>query len=245
MEITAGLSEIAGAIIGDGWIQSKRDSIFISGHKTEDRLYYANYLAPLFSKEFKLDVQPREFSYWRTFGISIHRKFVIKSLLDVGLPRGEKAKTVRIPRIFKDDTKLGAHLLRGIFDTDGNIYFGKYNSPWRKGVLHDVPRLSITSISKGLIEDIKDIADKLGIKYANPKPSPIRGNRSPCFKFEVNRISSLEKWNKLIGTSNPKHKTKFEIWKRFGFCPSKTSLEERIKILKGDINPNIYYAGVE
>jgi len=35
----------------------------------------------------------------------------------------------------------------------------------------------------------------------------------------------------FIGFNNPVHITKYQIWKKFGFCPPNTNLQHRIRIL--------------
>lgn len=35
---------------------------------------------------------------------------------------------------------------------------------------------------------------------------------------------------------NPVHLTKYDIWKKFGFCPPRTKLQQRIDILEGKID---------
>jgi len=45
-----------------------------------------------------------------------------------------------------------------------------------------------------------------------------------------------------IGFKNHKHKTKVEIWNRFGYYPPNTTLKARDAILKGELDPSIYYS---
>lgn len=50
LRITPEIAEICGAIIGDGWIESRGNALYIAGNKIEDKDYYDYYLAPLISK---------------------------------------------------------------------------------------------------------------------------------------------------------------------------------------------------
>lgn len=52
----------------------------------------------------------------------------------------------------------------------------------------------------------------------------------------VSGKDNLDRWIKTIGFSNPVHLTKFQIWDKFGFCPPKTTLRERLKILNGELD---------
>lgn len=45
---------------------------------------------------------------------------------------------------------------------------------------------------------------------------------------------NLEKWISEIGFHNPKHFTKYQIWKEFGHCPKKMTTPEREAVLRGE-----------
>ncbi|MDP1729534.1 MAG: hypothetical protein Q8L27_05015 [archaeon] len=71
-------------------------------------------------------------------------------------------------------------------------------------------------------------------------------SRSRKIKYSVVLSGGIQanNWFKLIGSKNSKHITKYQIWKEFGFCPPKTTLKERMQMLKKEISPYSYYAGV-
>ena len=46
---------------------------------------------------------------------------------------------------------------------------------------------------------------------------------------------------KLIGIKNPVKLTRYLVWKKFGFCPPHTNLQQRKDILNGKLN--IYNIG--
>lgn len=239
--LTEGISEICGAIIGDGWIQSNESGLFITGNITKDKSYYDDHLVPLIRKELKINIRARQFPYWRICGVSICQPDIIKMFLRLGMLKGKKALGVFIPNIFKKDKKYFIPLLRGIFDTDGSIYFMKDPNPSRKTNFHIRSRIVIVSISKRLIDEIKILTKRIGINHANPGPSHYKTNVHPAYKFEINRRDSIKQWLSLIGTKNLVHQTKIDLWKKFGFVPPNTTLEQRIKTLKGLIKSESYY----
>jgi hypothetical protein len=239
MKLTEGISEICGTIIGDGWIQSNERNMFITGSPTEDKFYYDNYLVPLLNKEIGLKLKGRNFISWRTYGIGIYQKQIIHKFLEIGIPKGKKSKIVFVPKCIRDKKKFFIPLLRGIFDTDGSIYFMK--DPNKKSKFHTRPRIRIVSVSERLVKDIKDLSDILNIKYSNPSASIWGKNPNPSFIFEINRIESINRWWKIVGSNNPAHKTRYKIWKKYGFVPPRTNLNERIRILKRLINPESFY----
>jgi hypothetical protein len=76
--INAEVAELLGAFIGDGWIEKRKKGMYILGNITEDKEYYDNFLAPLFSKHFTL-VIPKEFSYWSVYGICTYKNTSLKN----------------------------------------------------------------------------------------------------------------------------------------------------------------------
>lgn len=247
---TPEIAEICGAFIGDGWIESRKTSLYITGDITEDRPYYNEHLAKLFSKNI-CKIQPRELPYWSVYGLAFYKRKLIGELLELGFIPGKKNNRVRIPKwiINSKDKKILCSVLRGVFDTDGSFFckkdYGKWRKEYRK-LHHCQPRISIKVASKYLIKDIIILADKLGLEYTNPNPRKSkRSNELKTYIFEINSLRSIKNWfEKVVKPANEKHKTKYEIWKKFGFVPPFTSLDERKKILAGKINPYKYYAEV-
>lgn len=92
------------------------------------------------------------------------------------------------------------------------------------------------------MEGVYTLLNELKIKcffrgnYKKQKP-----NWNPTYLVRIDGNINVKRWFELIGSKNPKHITKFQIWKEFGFCPPYTTLEDRKKILKAELNPNIYY----
>ncbi len=229
------IAEICGLIIGDGWIQKRGCSLFITGDITEDREYYDNHLSNLFSKTF-LKTKPKLFPYWKVYGLGIYNKEVINKLIDLGIQPGKKVYTAKIPSWSFDSKEISASLLRGLFDADGSIFcgksYGKYAKGFRLSYHHDM-RLRIGSASKQLCEDIKKLGKNIDLEFVGPrlikgKFSNKRNNHN-FYVLELNKDSSIINFfEKSVIPKNSKHTTKYKIWKRFGFCPPKTNLKETV-----------------
>jgi len=119
-------AELCGAIIGDGWIESDQDALYITGSPTEDKLYYDKHLAPLFSKHF-IDVTPNKFPYWKVYGIVTYKKQAINKALSLGFQAGPKSLDVQIPSYIltsKNEETIKS-IIRGVFDTDGSFWCEK------------------------------------------------------------------------------------------------------------------------
>lgn len=112
-----------------------------------------------------------------------------------------KKDSICIPKIFKvNDIGILCALVRGYFDADGSLYFKSQNKNEQY-----YPRISAASISKELIEDFIQILGMLGFNVKTYKDKD-------CYSIVLNGYSNFERYNKLIGWSNPKHLKKIKRW---------------------------------
>jgi len=243
------LAELLGAFIGDGWIEQSRKGFYITGHLLEDKEYYDSFLGPLFSKYFH-EVKPREFFYWHVYGISCYKKEVIEKCIALGFQTGLKALTAKMPQTVLDCSDLGVikAILRGIFDTDGCFGCGKSRAKtsveWKR-TYHYIPQITITSCSRILLTQSLTLLDKLSIR-AKIRPKNIKGFRSNrnvnnSYVLEVRRFNDVQKWFDIIGTNNPRHQTRYLVWRRYGFLPPRTNITQRKAILAGELDPYSFY----
>ena len=109
--------EVLGAFIGDGWIETDKDALYITGSPTEDKEYYDEFLAPLFSKYFA-PVEPKSFPYWKVYGIVTYKKGIVKRALNLGFQAGHKSTIAKIPDeiVESEDIEVVKAVLRGMFD---------------------------------------------------------------------------------------------------------------------------------
>ncbi|OGJ13371.1 hypothetical protein A3K82_00580 [Candidatus Pacearchaeota archaeon RBG_19FT_COMBO_34_9] len=242
------VAEFCGAVIGDGWIQSNEKSFFLAGDPTEDKEYYDFHMLPLINKILNLELKIKNFPYWKVYGISIHKKEVIKKLLHFGLPKGKKVDVAEIPKwIIKSNKKIMTAFIGGLFDTDGCIFcqkdYTKYATEFTSKY-HSKIRIRISSISKKLISQVFEIMNNLNIRCI--KRELKRGwsnnrNNHNVYIIEINRLEDIKNFFGNILSKNQKHITKYLIWKKFGFCPPQTSIEQRKQILKNKLDPHIFY----
>ncbi len=244
------LAEFCGAMVGDGWIQSNSKSLFLAGNIDEDKEYYDTTMVPLVSKLIT-PVKPRVFPYWSVYGIGIYKTEIIKELLNLGLLKGKKVDIASIPPwIISSSLDIKRAFIRGIFDTDGSIFMQKdyteyaddFNSKY-----HTKSRIRIASISKKLIQDISYLLDSLNFRYTiRSRKGGFRHNRNnnSAYFIEINSICEIHRFFEEIKSHNPKHITKYQIWKKFGFCPPRTTLAQRKDILKNRLDPYKLYAEV-
>jgi len=56
-------------------------------------------------------------------------------------------------------------------------------------------------------------------------------NVNTSYSLNIRRIDDINRFFYVIGTSNPKHKTKYEVWKKIGYLPPYTTIKDRKIIL--------------
>ena len=129
-KITLELAELIGIHLGDGCISvTKRYSEYaLSGDLNEEREYYDNIIVPLFNKIIAIpilnkSIQAKAYPSIGTYGFFIFNKKLVKFFLDLGIKSGSK-KNISIPKKFLNKNLIN-HLLRGLFNTDGSLYFQK------------------------------------------------------------------------------------------------------------------------
>ncbi len=244
-KLTPELAELMGIIVGDGHIDYKKYksttaySIYIAGSCSEDFDYYNNKINPLFLKLFnvKFSLTSRRKD---ELIIRIYSKAIATFFRDLGIKTAKKVDDSKIPNIIlqsNDDIKKG--FLRGIFDTEFSVMFKKDT----KGK-HSRPIISTRMKSQNIIFQLKELLENFGFSIIMYKDRYFdkRSNKFNLgYKLELAGKKNLKKYIELIKFRNPKHLTKIEIWKKFGFCPPKRTYKERLDILKGNLDPNSFY----
>jgi len=247
--LTPELAEICGIHAGDGYLRMRKQNkgeIDISGH-LEEKDYYYNHVIPLFNKVFNLNIKGRYFSRG-SYGFVIYNKKVAQLLNELGFPFGNKSKIVEVPKqILESNEKiLYTRFLRGLFDTDGCLYFqnrktGKNYTEFKRK--HNYyPIISLTSVSKLLMESIGFMLKELGLKHFAYGHQPKNLRDSYRYVIIISGVKRLQRWMELIGIKNSVKLTRYLVWKKFGFCPPHTSLEQRKDLLKDKLN--IYNIGL-
>ncbi|VVC71798.1 LAGLIDADG-like domain protein [uncultured archaeon] len=240
--MTPEIAELAGAIIGDGHIHfsnraGKTDYVIsVAFNCTEDREYVSQ-LSHLFQASFGLTPAIKLMSHCNE--LILRSKFVTQFFSSAGIPQGRKAAVVVIPDAFLTDENLKRACIRGVFDTDFSVAFKK-----KHRTRHTYPVISLSTVSKPLRDQLHSILAGGGFRnvysidriQVTQKGTPVK-----IHELYISGSKELERWMELIGSSNPRHKTKYLIWKRFGFCPPATTLAERQSILSGRISPDSFY----
>ena len=222
----------------------KKD-ISVIGDITEDKEYYDTILTRLFKKAFNIEINPHTKKSNSVYGFYVCKKPIREFFKSLGFPVGKKTYTVSVPKriMDTDDPKVWCAFIRGFCDGDGCLCFNTRKGKYQKilQILHTYPKISLSSVSENILQDISCLLKKIGILHGIYTSKSKKANEKDKRVLQVLGCKRLEKWMKLIGFSNPSLITRYEIFKRYGFVPVRTTIETRKKILEGLINPWIFY----
>jgi len=236
MELTPEFSEILGMFAADGCIQHP-NYICMWGNIYEDKDYYNKIVCPLFSKALNRKIIAHEKKSNSVYGFYICDKEIIKTFKELGFSNN-KTYDVKVPEeiLNNKDEEIIAAFIRGFTDCDGCLTFmkrkGKYKEFKRK--FNTYPRIFIKIASKNMIEDLSYLLNKLNINHTIRLQ---KTNWSNMHILTIRGPKRLEKWMNKIGLNNPAKVTKYQIWKKFGFCPTNICINTRNLILKNELNP--------
>ncbi|MBU0958789.1 MAG: hypothetical protein KKB31_02470 [Nanoarchaeota archaeon] len=205
LKISEDLCEFIGAIIGDGFT-NRYGNLYqtqITGDKDLDFAYYHKRLKPICERLF--NIIPKISERRGALRLNIYSKRLFEMLTQrFKIPARKKCYTVTIPKeIINSKKHLISAVLRGMFDTDGEIVFDKrkrYNKPY--------VRIQYSSISKELTNQVSTILSRLSIKHSTHKP-----NKRKSHVVTINGRENCKKFVENIGFSNPRHSKKIDgLW---------------------------------
>jgi hypothetical protein len=236
MKIDEDIAEIIGMHIGDGCISvNKRYSeYYLGGDLIEEREYHDKWVTPLFNKKIMIPLYNKKVNYKEhpkvgIYGFHIFDKKIVELFKSFGITSGSKIN-IRIPLKIRKNKGLYKRFLRGLFDTDGTIYFNKNTS--KKKPINNQPVIKLGTVSKELCLQILDLLKKEGLHPRLKKPYKGKKDKNKVYTVVIYRRGDINFFINNIGFKNPKHYTKWRIYKKFGFCPSKTTIKKRYEILK-------------
>lgn len=203
-EISPEYAELIGILIGDGCIHRSQKRYMIHVTMSKEEKEWAEGIINLFERLHNITPRLRIMSFKSKKGVTEALRIEIgsRALYDfytkvIGLPSGKKEKTIYIPTIIMGNKNYYPHLIRGIFDAEGDISIER----------NDYPRIKISSSSKKLIDQLKEILKELGfnpqIKY-DIKKKEKNGKITIRHDIRVNGRKNLWKWLRTIGTRNLK-----------------------------------------
>lgn len=208
MPLSEELCELVGAFIGDGCTDSyvtkhgkSKYHLSIIGDSTLDREYHLGKLSAIVKDLFGVVTKAYFRNDKNAMQLNIYSKRVFRLFTErFGFPIGVKTYTVKIPEeILNSEERLIFATIRGIFDTDGCVFFDK-RSPYKK----PYPRIALQIVSGPLFLQLKSVLSNHFFLYTH------HSQKRGTYTLEVYGHEQLSKWMKLIGFSNKRHLNKIE-----------------------------------
>jgi len=229
--------ELLGIYIGDGCLSKtkKYKEFAVLGDITEEKEYYETHVIPMFNEIImkpilNKNVVGKSYPSMGVFGFLIFNDKIFEYFTNLGFKSGPKTN-MKLPKLITEaKPELQKAFLRGLFDTDGSIYFEKNYSA--KHNEHRKPKIKLATTSKTLKNQIKKMCEKFGFKTMNRSPYKGKRDKNTLHELVVYRKNDVERWINEIGFNNSKHKTKIAVWRKLGYCPPKTTIAERRNILE-------------
>jgi intein/homing endonuclease len=235
MQIDDDLAELFGIHIGDGCISvnSRYSEYYLGGDITEERDYHDNWVAPLFNKKIMIPLYNKNVNYKAhpkvgIYGFHIFDKRIVEFFNCYGIKSGSKIN-VGIPSLILNNPNLLKRFLRGLFDTDGTLYFDKNYSA--KNPVNNHPIIKLGTVSKTLAYQVFNSLKNLGLFPRMKKPYKGKNDMNFVYHVLLYRKADIEFFINQIGFKNSKHYTKWQVFKKLGYCPSNTKLQQRRNIL--------------
>lgn len=186
------LAEAIGIILGDGSINRFQVSISISALVDRE---YADYIDILFRRLFKIDVA-RQRIRRNTIYLTLSSRNLVDYLNNMGLKIGDKIRNkLSIPKWILDNENCLKTCLRGLFDTDGCIYYHRH---FTRGREYNDIGWSFRNVNTNLLREFQNFLLKKGFKSKMKENGVWIYNRH-----------DIHRYFDEIGSSNPKHISKY------------------------------------
>ena len=176
-------------------------------------------LKPILGKEVSLIHDRKK----NAFGVSVESPRIRTFFEESGIKIGKKEELF-IPNWIKGNIEYSKAFVRGLFDTDGTISYKQNNTA--KSNLYVVGVVSICLTSQNLILEVSEILRKLNLKHY-VRDYTGKTNERRAYRIDLFRPHHKE-FFQIIGSHNSKHLTKFTVEQKFGHCPTKTTLKQRM-----------------
>jgi len=193
--------EFYGALLGNGWLSAykcgklkkRRWIIGFSGDIKKDREYIKRInkiVKRLFKREGYIKYKPKYGGIELNIG---HKELIHLLNRKLNFPIGLK-KNLKIDNKLLKDWNSTKYIIRGLFDTDGGLFFDK-DKRYKK----IYPIVDITTTSKALIKQLVSILKKHDFKV-------IENYKGVRMKGE----SQMKRWFKEIQPKNSRHVIKYK-----------------------------------
>lgn len=186
------LAELVGILLGDGAISNYQVRVTLD--RNVDRKY-ATFVRNLMHDVFGERPSFMERSEDNTISLTISGAGLVEVLEQEGLRRGNKvAHQVNFPKWVRSKHSYEIACVRGLFDTDGGLYF-------HHKAQRDYLGWCFTSSSKPLLQSVMDILLSLGFNVK-------KAGENKIYMYSLEHIS---RYMNVVSSHNPKNADKLTL----------------------------------
>lgn len=211
----------------------------IYGDMYDDQPYLEFHVSKLIEAAY--GIKPRSYVHPRSATLIL--RTLSRNALDlkesVGIHPGRKTH-LQLPKFLQTSRsgKAVAPFLRGLVDIEGSLRFRRQ---FRSR--HYYPVLECEMGDPPFIKTMHTMLSELGMHVAFRVREPRNGEftRRAKASFYISGWNGINAWLERFGLANAKHLSKLLIAQKYGYCPAHTSLDERLAIIAGEIDPESLY----
>ncbi len=211
----------------------------IYGDMYDDQPYLEYHVSKLIEGAY--GIKPRSYVHPRSATLILRTlsRNALSVKENVGLHPGRKIH-LHLPG-FLQESKNGkeiAPFLRGLVDIEGSLRFRKQFRD-----RHYYPVLECEMGDSPFIKRLHKMLSELGmpVAFRVRAPRTTKFTRRAKASFYMSGWNGINAWLERFGLANAKHLSKLLIAQKYGFCPPHTSLDERLAIIAGEIDPESLY----
>lgn len=229
-------AEIVGIQLGDGCLSRNQRyaEMYIGGDMHEEREYHDTWVKPLYEQTILIPVFGLYMKYvirdsLGIYGCHLFYEEVVQYFEAMGICVGPKLHA-SIPAWILARPKYAKRCLRGLFDTDGSVYFAKNYSA--KYPMYNYARIQLALTSKTIIDQVEQLLKLFGLSPMRIKAYIGTNGKEPTHRIVVHRKADILWFRKHIGFKNSKHVTKFTYFDLYGCCPAHMTVQQRQEQLR-------------
>lgn len=186
---TETLAEVVGIILGDGGVTNYQVKVTLDNKVDKE---YATFVRQLMFQVLGELPSYKERNDDNSICLTLSGANLIDILSTIGIKRGNKIlQQVDFPKWIWKKKEYQIACVRGLFDTDGCVYFHHH---WTKGIKYRNLGLCFTSWSKPLLQSVHEVLRRREIKHS------IQNDE----RIYVYSLKEVKKYFRIFCPSNPK-----------------------------------------
>lgn len=192
------LAELVGIFMGDGHVGEYQSSI-VTNSKTD--LPHALFVRRLIRRLFNISVGMRIRTDVKACELVISSKEICRFFREQGITGNKVLRGVTIPLWIQRNRIYTEAFTRGLFDTDGCVFLDTHRI---KGKIYKHVGIAFTNRTLSLLSFFKTCLETAGL----------HPTQKTQFTVFLRREAEIRRYFELIGTSNSKHRRRFQEFLR-------------------------------